>query len=86
MLKITLTAARINAGFTVEEVAKQLNKGENTIINWERGITSPRISDFNKLCNLYRISKDYIDLSITLQKVEEITQENMQEEENKIGC
>lgn len=70
MLKITLTAARVNAGFSLDEVAEKINKSKGTIINWEKGRTSMKIAEFEELCNLYRISKDYIILPTTLQKVE----------------
>lgn len=35
-LQITLTAARVNAGFSLDEVAKKLQKTKGTIINWEK--------------------------------------------------
>ena len=69
-LQITLKAARVNAGFSLEQVAERMQKNKSTIINWEKGRTSMKISEFEELCNLYRISKDYIILSTTLQKVE----------------
>ena len=67
MLKITLTAARVNAGYTIDEVAKKMQKNKVTIINWEKGRTSMKVPEFEELCNL---SKDYIILPTTLQKVE----------------
>ncbi len=70
MLKITLTAARVNAGYTIDEVAKKMQKNKVTIINWEKGRTSMKVPEFEELCNLYKISKDYIILPTTLQKVE----------------
>lgn len=69
-LQITLTAARVNAGFSLEEVAEKMQKSKSTIINWEKGRTSMKIPEFDDLCNLYGISKDYIILPSTLQKVE----------------
>nr|DAL31467.1 MAG TPA_asm: helix-turn-helix domain protein [Caudoviricetes sp.] len=69
-LQITLTAARVNAGFSLDEVAKKMQKTKGTIINWEKGRTSMKITEFEELCNLYRIAKDYIILPTTLQKVE----------------
>lgn len=69
MLKITLTAARVNAGYTIDEVAKKMQKNKVTIINWEKGRTSMKVPEFEELCNLYKISKDYIILPTTLQKV-----------------
>lgn len=71
MLKITLTAARVNAGYSLDEVAKKIKKNKGTIINWEKGRTSMSIQDFDELCRLYRISKDNINLPSTLQKVEQ---------------
>ena len=70
MLKITLTAARVNAGYSLDEVAKKIKKNKGTIINWEKGRTSISIQDFDELCKLYNISKDNIILPSTLQKVE----------------
>lgn len=35
--KITLAAARVNAGMTQEEVAKEMHVSKNTIVNWENG-------------------------------------------------
>ena len=69
-MQITLKAARVNAGFSLEQVAERMQKNKSTIINWEKGRTSMKISEFEELCNLYRISKDYIILPTTLQKVE----------------
>lgn len=70
MLKITLTAARVNAGFSLDDVARELKKNKGTIINWEKGRTSMKISEYDELCRLYNISKDNIILPTTLQKVE----------------
>ena len=47
MFQITLRAARVNAGMTQAEAA--------TIVNWERGKTSPRIDDIKNLCKIYKI-------------------------------
>jgi len=70
MFKITLTAARVNAGFSLDDVAKELQKNKGTIINWEKGRTPMKISDFDNLCKLYKVPKDNIILPATLQKVE----------------
>lgn len=47
-----------------------MKKTKGTIINWEKGRTSIKIAEFEELCNLYKISKDYIILPTTLQKVD----------------
>lgn len=59
-LKISLTAARINAKMTRAEAAKQMNVGERTIESWERGLSSPTILQAEKLYVLYRRPVDSI--------------------------
>lgn len=54
MFKITLTAARVNAGFTLDEVAERINKSKGTIIAWEKGKTSIDVHNFKELCDLYK--------------------------------
>ena len=60
--KISLAAARVNAGLTQEEVAKTLKISKQTICNWETGKTSPTISRFQQLCEMYAIPQNYIFL------------------------
>lgn len=62
--KITLAAARVNAGFKQEEVAKILNVSKSTIIKWEKGRTEPSISQFMRLCEIYNVSSDNIFLPV----------------------
>lgn len=62
MIKITLASARENAGLSIDEVAELMHKSKETINNWENGITSMKVDDFIELCNLYKISNDYIIL------------------------
>ena len=69
-LQITLTAAWVNEGYSLDNVATEMKKTKGTIINWEKGRTSIKIAEFEELCNLYKISKDYIILPTTLQKVD----------------
>lgn len=61
-LKISLRAARVNAGMTQEEVAKVVGKGKQTIVNWENGKTAIPAVELQKLCNLYKMPLDYIFL------------------------
>lgn len=60
MLRITLEAARVNAGYTQKEVAKMLNISNKTIGNWENGISTPTVVQANRLCSLYGIPYDNI--------------------------
>lgn len=60
MLKITLGAARINAGFTQKEVANEMGVSNKTVGNWENYVSSPSIAQAQKLCSLYGIPQDNI--------------------------
>lgn len=59
-LRITLEAARINAGLTQAEVAEKLGVSRSTVINWELHRTSPSVSQANALCALYKRPYDSI--------------------------
>lgn len=61
-LKISLRAARVNAGFTMDEVAKAMKRGKQTISSWENGKTEPKASDLQALCDLYGLSMNNIFL------------------------
>lgn len=59
-MQITLAAARVNAGYKQEEVAKILNVSKSTIIKWEKGRTEPAIGYCKKMSELYNIPIDNI--------------------------
>ena len=61
-LRITLAAARVNAGLTQEEVAKSIKVSKNTLVSWEKGYSEPTISQGRELSNLYKIPLDNIFL------------------------
>lgn len=67
-LKISLKAARINAGLTQEAVAAMLKKSKVTIINWEKGKTSIDKGNFDALCRLYSVDEDNIFLPSIVTK------------------
>ena len=60
--KITLKAARVNAGLTQKEMAKKMGKSEYTIMNWENGKTKMKVSDFEKFCTILNLDKNNIFL------------------------
>lgn len=72
MYKVSLAAARINAGYKQEEVAKELKISKSTLISWEKGKVTPRVEQFKALCILYKVPEDNINLPKTLQKVDKI--------------
>ena len=57
-MKITLKAARVNAGLTQEEVAKKVKKSKNTIVSYENGKSSPDMVTGKALAALYGCSVD----------------------------
>lgn len=60
MLKITMEAARVNAGHTQKEAAKLLRVSNKTLQNWESGRCYPNAGKIAEICKLYGISYDNI--------------------------
>lgn len=69
-LRISLAAARVNAGMTQEETANKLQVTKQTIINWEKGRVMPGVPEMEMLSRVYRIPIENIFLHNNLQKVE----------------
>lgn len=63
MIKISLKAARINAGFSQKEAADLLDISNKTLCSWENGKTFPSQPMVEKLCLLYKLTYDQIDFS-----------------------
>lgn len=51
-----ISDARIGAGLTVEEAAKQIGVKASTFKNWELGESSPRANRLHMLCGLLNVS------------------------------
>jgi len=60
--KISLAAARVNAGLTQNDVAKVLKVGKQTVVSWEKGKSEPKMSQSRQLSELYNMPLDYIFL------------------------
>lgn len=58
MVKITLKAARVNAGLTQKAAAHALGVSNATIVNWEQGKSSPKQTNLSRLCALYGVPYD----------------------------
>lgn len=54
-MKITLKAARVNAGLTQSDVAKIMGMSKGTIVNYEKGRSSPNITVGKTLASLYGV-------------------------------
>lgn len=64
-MKVSLKAARVNAGFTQDYVSKKLKKSKTTIVNWENGKTVIDADSFIQLSNLYKLPPEFIYLPKT---------------------
>lgn len=62
--KITLAAARVNAGMTQSEVAAKMHVSKNTIVNWEKGKIEMKPAQFDFFCKIVQAPKDNILLPI----------------------
>lgn len=51
--KITLAAARVNAGLTIRDAATRLQISDKTLSNWETGKTAPNTDKLAQLLELY---------------------------------
>ena len=56
MTTMSLKAARVNAGLTMNEAAKQLNIAVSTLLSWEHGETEPKVTKAMELARLYGTS------------------------------
>ena len=61
-LRISLAAARVNAGMTQADVAKEMRVTKNTVVAWEKGASEPKMSQARQLSDLYKIPLDNIFL------------------------
>ena len=60
-IRITLEAARVNAGMTQPQAAQALGISVATLLKWEKGTTSPTIEKAIALAELYSIPLDAIN-------------------------
>ena len=61
VLKITIKAARVNAGFLQKEAADCLGISNKTLGSWENGISFPSAEMIPRICELYGISYDNLN-------------------------
>lgn len=61
MVKITLKAARVNAGYSQKEAAEKLGISNATLCKWENYICFPDAQQIDKICELYGVSYDNLN-------------------------
>lgn len=59
-MKITLRAARVNAGLTIIEAAKLLGIGKDTLVKWERDPGKVTVYKQASISQIYNIPIDNI--------------------------
>lgn len=59
-VKITLEAARVMAGYTQAEAARQLGVAPSTLASWESNSTKLSYLEANRLAKLYGIEPDLL--------------------------
>lgn len=60
MPHINLDAVRVNAGMNQTEWANALGVTQNTVCNWEKGITEPSLTQVRTMSALSGIPIDFI--------------------------
>lgn len=61
MLKITLEAARVNAGLSQKTAAQMLSISNTTLGKWEKGESFPTADKIPEICGLYGVHYDDIN-------------------------
>ena len=59
-LKISIKAARVNAGYTIVEAAKKLGISPSTLVSWEKNPEKISAANQAKIGMVYKISTDNI--------------------------
>lgn len=60
-LRITLEAARVNAGLTQPQAAQAVGVSVATILKWEKGTTVPPVDKAEQLIRLYGLRFDDVN-------------------------
>lgn len=62
MIKISMAAARINAGLTQKQLASICGVTESTVISWEKGKSLPSIKKLPLIESAFGIPLDYVKI------------------------
>lgn len=68
-IKLTLRAARINAGLRQIELAKAVGVTIGTVVNWESGKTEPKPSQLEQISQVTKIPVELIVLPTKSKKM-----------------
>ena len=59
-IRYKIKELRKDQGLTQKQLAKLLNKSETGVASWEQGLSEPNINDIRKLCEIFKVSADYL--------------------------
>ena len=65
-MKLSLKAARVNAGFKQTEIAEKMGISPATLISWEKGKTEPKANQLMRFCELVGMQPEDIFLPTTV--------------------
>jgi len=65
--KISMAAARVNAGLTQSDVASRMRISKATVVSWERGYVMPKLAQFKLFCEICSVPEDLICLPRNLK-------------------
>ncbi len=57
-MKITLKAARVNAGLSQRAAGERIKVSKDTISNWENGRSFPSAEKIKEIENVYKVKYD----------------------------
>lgn len=60
MPRITMSAARVNAGLTQGQLAEEMGVSRTTVVSWEKGRTAPDITQAKRLAEVVGLDLDFI--------------------------
>lgn len=61
-MKVTIAAARVNAGLTQSEAARRAKINKKTLSSYECGKRLPKVDVLNALCQIYGCTMDDIKI------------------------
>ena len=68
MRKISLAAARVNAGLTQGDMVKAVGVCRNIIVDWEKGRKHPTMEQLEKYCKACGCSVSDVDCKVLILK------------------
>lgn len=61
--RVSLEAARVNAGLTQDEAAKKIGVSKKTIVNYEKGYSVPNWNVVMKMAEVYSVPIGFLKLN-----------------------